>query len=59
MYRLSNGEDFLIVIKPLPVLETVVISPEYRLVLVSTEAIRRRDEDEYQLHDIGVYVFQK
>jgi pullulanase len=59
MVHLSNGSDFLIIFKPTQKPETILIPQEYVLYLASTELIVTHSSSEYELRDIGTYVFTK
>jgi pullulanase len=59
LYSLTDGTDFIIVFKPAAKPETIVIPEGYQLLLASTEAFLPIASDEYELQDIGTYVFQK
>jgi pullulanase len=59
LYGLHAGTSLLIVFKPLPEPETVVVPKGYRLVLASDAGHRQTKENTYGLTSIGTYVFQK
>jgi len=59
LYTLTNSTNFLIIFKPTAKPETIVIPEHYQLILASSNTVQKVDDEEYELQDIGTYVFQK
>jgi pullulanase len=59
MVHYNNECNLLVIFKPSSVLETVIIPDEYKIVLASTEEFEVKPDSEYELKDIGTYIFKK
>jgi pullulanase len=58
MYNLTDGTDLMILFKPNPIKETILIPESYDLLLASTDVLSIAPS-EVELNDIGTYVFQR
>ncbi len=59
MVHYSNGCSLLLVFKPTNITETVIIPEEYKVLLASTDKYEVKPDSEYELKDIGTYIFKK
>ena len=59
MMHYNQKCNILLIFKPLMQVETVIIPEEYKLALASSQQFDVEDNNEYQLKDIGTYIFVK
>lgn len=59
LYKLTDGEELIILFKPTDSKETIIIPEDYRFYLSSSNLFQIVDAGTYEINDIGTYIFKK
>lgn len=59
LYKLTDGDELIILFKPTEQKETIIIPEDYRFYLSSSNLFQAIDAQTYEISDIGTYIFKK
>ncbi|PKK97633.1 MAG: type I pullulanase [Tenericutes bacterium HGW-Tenericutes-3] len=59
LYKLTDGDELIILFKPTELRETIIIPEDYRFFLSSSNLFQAIDAQTYEISDIGTYIFKK